>query len=302
MDPTTSHVASTPLILFVEEGDQASDPLGDILRRKGHVVLRSTSGAQAIDLTRKVSPDAILADFDLPDLRGGEFVRALMESTVRIGTPVLLLTSTPLGRGARLEALSAGAWDILTRPVDPNELILRLDTFIRSKQEADRVRDEGLLDPATGVYNVRGVLKKAREVTADVVRSSRPLSCVAFGVSESGENDSSFSANDMDGSLAAALTAVTRLSDTIGKLGPGEYVVLAPGTDEGGALRLADRVLASLREVGSADGVEPRIRAGLAELGHKSARGPEDLLLHATMALRKAQAEAGSFRVRAYDA
>ncbi len=104
--------------------------------------------------------------------------------------------------------------------------------------------------------------------------------------------------------VAAALREVTRISDTIGRLGPGEFVVVAPGTDQEGALRLADRVL----EAVETDPTQPsgvrelaQIRAGLCAVTGDEPTTPEDLLLRATMALRRAQAE-GSFRVRAYEA
>ena len=51
--------------------------------------------------------------------------------------------------------------------MDPNELILRMETFVKAKHEADRVREEGLMDPGTGLYNVRGLLRRATELSAD---------------------------------------------------------------------------------------------------------------------------------------
>ena len=172
----------TPLVLLVDDQEWTSRSIESILRPKGHVVLKAYTGQQALDLVKKVSPDAVLVDVHLPDIDGIDLVRKLRESnTVYSTTPVLMITSASVGRAERLEALSAGAWDVLTHPVDPNELILRMDTFVRAKQEADRVRDEGLTDPATGFYNVRGILKRAHEISADAVRFDRPLTCIAFG-------------------------------------------------------------------------------------------------------------------------
>jgi len=305
----------TPLVLLVDDQEGTSRSVESILRPKGHVVLKAFTGEQALDLTSKVSPDAILVDIDLPDIDGVELIRRLKEApTVHATTPIFSLSSASVGRVGRLEALGAGAWDVLTHPIDPNELILRLDTLVLAKQEADRVRDQGLTDPATGFYNVRGMLQRAKEISADAMRFDRPITCVAFGARPPGAGadgseavDSTF-AEEISRPIAEALRAVTRICDTIGRLGPGEFVLVAPGTDETGALRLADRVLEAIEADGGREGYGisaetlAHICAGLCVVPSTDATPPEDLLLRATLALRKAQADDRSFRVRAYEA
>lgn len=301
----------TPLVLLVDDQEWTSRSIESILRPKGHVVLKAYTGQQALDLVKKVSPDALIVDIHLPDINGIDLVRRLRASpTIPSITPIVMITGGTVGRAERLEALGAGAWDILTHPVDPNELILRMETFVRAKHDADRVRDEGLMDPDTGLYNARGILRRAKEVGADAMRFERPFTCIAFGSGSlgAGDADDRGEVEVLARQIASALLAVTRTSDTVGHLGPGEFVVVAPGTDEQGALRLADRVLEAVE---ADDGSRPQIsldrlrdiRAGFCAVKRGSeAMSPEDLLLKATSALRKAQADDGSFRVRAFDA
>jgi PleD family two-component response regulator len=309
------HSDLTPLILLVDAQESTSKAIESILRPRGQVVLKAYTGQQALDLVGKVSPDAVLIDVNIPDIDGIDLIRRLKEShMIHVTTPILLGASSALGRAERLEALSAGAWEIFTHPVDPNELILRMDTFVRAKQEADRARDEGLMDPGTGFYNVRGILRRAKEIAADTVRSDRPITFVAFGPRRTGESEQptpleSELAEAISAPVATALRGVTRLSDTIGRLGPGEFVVVAPGTDQEGALRLADRVLEAVEADASREGYGvdldalAQLRAGVCAVSSTDQQAtPEDLLLRATMALRRAQAEDGSFRVRAHEA
>jgi two-component system, cell cycle response regulator len=300
----------TPLVLLVDDQEWTSRSIESILRPKGHVVLKAYTGQQALDLVQKVSPDALLVDLHLPDIDGIDLVRRLRACpTIQSTTPVLMITGGSVSRAERLEALGAGAWDILTHPVDPNELILRMETFVRAKHDADRLRDEGLTDPVTGFYNARGILRRTKEIGADAVRSDRPLTCIAFGPQSFGEGSGDLEAQleAVSKRVAAALRAVTRISDTVGRLGPGEFVVVAPGTDQGGAVRLADRVFAAVEAATQgAEDIDPEllklIRAGFYAVQGTEPTTAEDLLLRATMALRKAQADNGSFRVRAYDA
>ena len=297
----------TPLVLLVDNEESTSRAIEGVLRPRGHVVLRAFTAHQALDLVAKVSPDAVLIDVSLPDGDGIDLIRKLESApTIHATTPILTISSRELGRVDRLEALNAGAWDVLAHPLDPNELVLRLDTFVRAKQAADRVRDQGLTDPATGFYNVRGILQRAKEISADAARFERPVTCVAFG--RQGADGEAYSGDEPGRPIAEALRRVTRICDTIGTLGPGEFIVIAPGTSEDGALRLADRVLEEIVSAeraegfGVGDGASTQIRAGLYANPIDEPISPEDLLLRATMALRKAQTDEGSFRVRTFEA
>ena len=306
--------ALTPLVLLVDDQEWTCRSIESILRPKGQVVLKAYTGQQALELVRKVSPDVIMVDFHLPDIDGIDLIRQLRQSaTIRPMTPILMMTTSTVGRTERLEALAAGAWDILRHPLDPNELVLRVETFVRAKQEADRIRDQGLTDPGTGFYNVRGLLRRTKEISADAMRSDRPLACIAFGPHSFGEvregDTETPEMDDLSRGLAWALRSATRISDTIGRLGPGEFVIVAPGTDQDGAVRLADRVMRSLEEAadkGAMRTLTPeelqQVRAGLCAVTSAKPASPEDLLLRATMALRRAQADDSSFRVRSYEA
>ncbi|HET9949776.1 MAG TPA: hypothetical protein VFQ22_12705, partial [Longimicrobiales bacterium] len=81
---------------------------------------------------------------------------------------------------------------------------------------------------------------------------------------------------------------------------------VAPGTDRGGAVRLADRVFEAVEAAATADMIDPallgQLRAGFHAIQGEEPATPEDLLLKATLALRKAQGENGGFRIRAYEA
>lgn len=303
----------TPLVLLVDDQEWTSRSIESILRPKGHVVLKAYTGRQALDLVQKVSPDVILVDFHLPDLDGIDVARELRRApTVHAVTPLLMISAATVGRAERLEALGAGAWDILHHPVDPGELVLRMETLVRAKQEADRIREEGLTDPGTGFYNARGLLRRAQEISADAIRFERPLACIAFGpewLDRAVTTEDPEAVDHFAEGIAEALRSVTRVSDTVGRLASGEYVVVAPGTDRDGAVRLADRVLGMVQDAARISTElapipldEVRLRAGFYATAASEPVNPEDLLFKATMALRRAQVDEGGFPVRSYEA
>ena len=73
-----------------------------------------------------------------------------------VTTPIVITTSGPSGRTQRLEAYRCGAWEFLGQPLDGEALLLKLATFLQSKQQVDVLREENLLDSGTGLYNMRG--------------------------------------------------------------------------------------------------------------------------------------------------
>lgn len=312
-----SGTRNTPLIMLVDDQEWTSRSIESILRPRGHAVVKAYTGQQALDLVAKLDPDAILVDFHLPDLDGIDVARECRESpTVSPSTPILMMTNGDVTRAQRLEALGSGVWDILRHPVDPNELILRIGNFIQVKQSTDRIREEGLTDPQTGFYNARGLLRRMREISADSRRLERSVACLALGGDlfaqdpvDPAELEGPLRPDDRE--LMRALHAITRESDTVGRLPSGEFIVVALGTDETGAEQLFERLTGFIAERSEAaratpEGVLPlRLRAGsYAPPGGDTMPPAEEILLRATRALRRAQAEEteGPFRVRSYRA
>jgi diguanylate cyclase (GGDEF)-like protein len=300
-----------------------------ILRPRSFEVLKAFTGQQALELARRANPDLIAVDFHLSDMDGIDVVRELRERRILDPvTPLLMLSSTAAGRAERLEALGAGAWDILSHPLDPGELLLRLENLLSAKNEADRLRRELITDPATGFYNARGLLRRVRELSADSLRSKRPLACIVVGPEWDGAADtdaveatsaSSVAEDPATASMAEALRNAVRASDPVGRLGPEEFVVILSGVDGEKATELANRIVEQTagrrRPQDPADAeadvahaeestapADLRLRAGISVTGVETREDPERLLSRATLALRRAQAAEGSFRIQTFDA
>ena len=158
----------------------------------------------------------------------------------------MITTSGPSGRTQRLEAYRAGAWEFLGQPLDGEALLLKLDTFLQSKQQVDILREENLLDSGTGLYNMRGLARRAREIGADALRRREALACVVFAPEAEPETGRRGprrgAAPDVGPGRCGASRRSGRVSDAIGRLGPPEFAVIAPATGAEGALRLVNRL------------------------------------------------------------
>lgn len=295
-------LARPPVALVVSEHEWSTLSLESVLGPSGYAVLRAFNGRQALERVQTISPDVVFVDSRLPDMEGAQLCRVLrQQSAVSLSAPIIIVTSEQVTRPQQLGALRAGAWEYIRLPTDAEQLLLRLESYLRAKFDADRAREESLLDQSTGLYSMRGLLRRARELASEASRYGRPLACIVISPDfdriedEPSEADSYAIVDHM----AAVFRATNRLSDAVGRLGPNEFVLLAPETDQEGAKRLAERVRAAASHINNErTGAEERpikLRIGCyaVEDFRDASIEPVELLTRATLALRHSQAEPG---------
>jgi len=302
--------SSTPLVLIANDQEWSARSLESILGPSGYSVVRAYTGQQALERARTAQPDLIILDAQMPDIHGFEVCR-MLRSDPRFSatTPIVITTSGPSGRAQRLEAYRAGAWEFLGQPLDGESLLLKLATFLQCKLEVDALREESLLDPGTGLYNMRGLSHRAHEIGADAFRRRDPLACVVFSPEpeETGPGESSDEETQrIAEQIGHLLKRSGRSSDAIGRLGHAEFAVIAPATGNEGALRLIQRLGGGIEAspIPVRGGERSlRVRAGYCAVPD-FAESPVDaveLLLRATTALRDLKRDGDTDQVRAFD-
>jgi adenylate cyclase len=128
-----------PTILVADDGVDNVELLRDLLMMEGYEVLSAYNGQQALDAIRESLPDLVILDLDMPLLNGYEVCERLKADPVTAGIPVLMVTAWA-APDQRVKGLQLGAEDYLTKPFDYRELVARVKTRLRTKQEADRLR------------------------------------------------------------------------------------------------------------------------------------------------------------------
>jgi len=260
--------------------------------------VRAYTGRQALELARRVHPDVVIVDAGMPDITGIEICQRLRDDLeFPRSTPIVVTTAGPASRAQRLEALRAGAWEFLSQPIDAESLLLKLSLFVQARREIDRSREESLLDSSTGLYNVRGLARRAREIGADASRRRAPLACVAISPVSSSA-DGAIGGEEIDARIAEHVSEIcrrtARSSDAVGRLGRAEFAIIAPSTDHAGAVRLVERLKEQVESIPVVlDGVQRhfRVRAGYCAVSNfaQSSVDAVELLLRAASALRQAR-------------
>ena len=300
--PSAAPAKRVPLALLASDQEWSSRSLETILEPSGFAVIHVYTARETLDRAHRDRPDIILLDAHLPDQEGLELCRALREDTHLDGTPILLLVVGPATRQQRLAALRAGAWEVVSLPVDAEELLLKLATYARARAEADRAREEGLVDQLTGLYNARGLARRVREIGSEARRHHAALACVAFGTDRGREkpDDEADLAQDM----ARVLRHAGRVSDAIGRLGRTDFAIVALDTNAPAAVRLAERMLDAVNKAPHASRQpRPPVRVGYEAVENLQTTPvePVDVLVRAATALEHARAEGNGERIRRYE-
>jgi two-component system response regulator TctD len=143
-------------ILLVEDNEQLSDWLGQLLEGRSHAVDRVRDADAADAALAGFRYDLLILDLGLPGRPGLDFLRELRRRGDK--TSVLILTASD-GATARVAGLDSGADEYLAKPFAVEELEARIRALLRRAQgRADNVLRFGrlVLDETTGAVDVAG--------------------------------------------------------------------------------------------------------------------------------------------------
>jgi two-component system cell cycle response regulator len=113
------------------------------LTAAGYQVLMAADGAGCLATARADKPDLILLDSDLPDRPVVSVLQDLRADPRTSRVPVVVFTSDE-DPERRLQALRAGADDVLMRPIDDQTLLARLRNLLRAQDDARETELAGL--------------------------------------------------------------------------------------------------------------------------------------------------------------
>lgn len=121
---------AAPSILVVDDQPINVQLLKRKLEREGIRVAAAYNGLEALELTKKVMPDLILLDVMMPDMDGIEVCQRLQADETTRGIPVIFITARTT-KESKLEGLGVGAVDYITKPIDLDETLARVQTQLR---------------------------------------------------------------------------------------------------------------------------------------------------------------------------
>jgi DNA-binding response OmpR family regulator len=164
-------------ILIIDDEPNLRRSLGLILQRAGYVITTASNAAEAIHLLQAGAYDLAFLDIKLPDQNGIQLLPQLRN--LYPDMPVLILTAHATMDTA-IGAVRLGARDYLLKPIDPENILNRVESIL-SEQKPKRRREiaNQLQNLLTELQSIDGkdTTKPASDVTAPPLDPARYLKC-----------------------------------------------------------------------------------------------------------------------------
>lgn len=117
-------------LLIVDDDDRIRELIKEYLSREGYRTTGAAHAAAAKRLMELIEFDLVVLDVMMPGESGFDLTSWVRSKAETSATPVLLLTAKG-DPDDRIEGLSRGADDYMSKPFDPRELALRIDAILR---------------------------------------------------------------------------------------------------------------------------------------------------------------------------
>lgn len=128
-------------VLIVDDEEQNRTLLRDPLEARGYKITEAADGEEALRTVAAHPPDVILLDLMMPKLNGFDVCRCLKANDRTSPIPILMVTALS-ERKERLLGIEAGANDFLNKPIDLQDVILRVSNAAHAKHLHDQVKAE----------------------------------------------------------------------------------------------------------------------------------------------------------------
>jgi diguanylate cyclase (GGDEF)-like protein len=172
---------SDAVIMMVDDERLNIEMTQAFLLEAGYRHFVSTDKAEtAIHMMAEEKPSLLLLDLSMPKVSGLEILEIMRADPVLCHLPAIVLTST-VDPQVKLQALSLGAMDFLSKPVDPSELALRIRNTLAATAYRDYLAQH---DPLTGLPNKLRYKEAVWSVLEAARKRGQPGALVHVGVDQ----------------------------------------------------------------------------------------------------------------------
>jgi putative two-component system response regulator len=218
-------------LLIVDDNAANVALLEQLIEGAGYTNVRSTRDPRIVAaLCADWQPDLVLLDLHMPHLSGFEVLAAIADQLGEsVNLPVLVLTADATS-DARRRALSLGARDFVTKPLDHTEVLLRVGNLLQTRNLQRRLQDRNLV-----------LANAVRERTEELEHARLEALSVLAAATEYRDDDTRqhtqrvghtaaliAQALDLGDEAVATIRDAAPLHD-IGKIGIPDHILLKPG-------------------------------------------------------------------------
>lgn len=118
-------------ILIVEDDKELSELFSTVLIKNGYKTSNAKDGIEALDILDKEYIDLIITDIMMPNMDGFELIQSIRDAQINV--PVLMITAKESFQDIK-HGFSLGVDDYMIKPVNVNEMVLRVGAILRRAQ------------------------------------------------------------------------------------------------------------------------------------------------------------------------
>ncbi|WP_407407446.1 diguanylate cyclase [Peribacillus sp.] len=146
-----AHDTQAPLIQIIDDDISMLILLKDILEEKGWMVITSSDPVKATKQYFEMQPDCLILDIQLPTKDGYQVLQDIHFHNEKYFIPKIMI-SIQNDKQSRIKAYKMGADDFISKPIDIEEFVVKIERHIQRKKIFDQ---SVLIDELTQVYNRR---------------------------------------------------------------------------------------------------------------------------------------------------
>lgn len=242
------HDVSIPLVQVITEDISIFILLKEKLEEQGWLVVAYTDINHAIQQYHDLYPDCVIIDLDLPNVGVQQLMANLKSHSNYLFVPKILISSTN-DKKTRLQAYKMGADIFIEKPIDFEELTIRIEMQLERKKLHNRFV---LHDDLTNLYNRKFLKEIYKKYTNDLSRNHQVFSIAILDLDNFRHINDAFGhliGDELLIKFAEFLTKNTRSSDLVFRYGGEEFIILFPNTDQSEAVKQTTKLLTEFSEL-----------------------------------------------------
>ena len=130
------------VILIVDDEQNYLDTITDTLEERNFKIIQALNGKMGIMVAQKFLPDIIITDWEMPEMNGIEMIQQLKANEQTANIPVIMCTGIMTTSQNLHVALGAGAYDYIRKPIDPIELVARINATLRLSNSYKKIHQQ----------------------------------------------------------------------------------------------------------------------------------------------------------------
>lgn len=168
-------------VLVIDDSQTNKAILEDVLRSNGYDARGASDGAEGLEVIKEWGPSVILLDIVMPGISGIELCRKVRALTLE-KRPSIIIVSVKDDKDTIVEALSNGADDFISRPIDEAELVARVRAQLRISEfygeiEEDKKNLESILAITNAITATLDPAEVLDTIVGRVVDATKALRC-----------------------------------------------------------------------------------------------------------------------------